>query len=98
MRFAQEPPAEDEYLITGLWDQVFAALAETPRDTNVGGGRKKTSREHLRQLADAKADDTSNPISTQQANHLIIKRQVPARKGKWRIVPQDVEKPREPAE
>jgi hypothetical protein len=97
MRFAQEPPAEDEYLIAGLWDR-FLPRWRKRHEIQMSEEAEKKLVEHLRQLADAKADNTSKPISTQQPNHLIIKRQVPTRKGKWRIVPQDVEKPREPAE
>jgi hypothetical protein len=91
MRFAQEPPAEDEYLITRLWDR-FLPRWRKRNAIQMSEEVEKKLVEHLRQLADAKPDNSSKQISTQEANHLIIKRQVPARKGKWRIVSPAVEK------
>jgi hypothetical protein len=97
MRFAQEPPADNEYLITGLWDR-FLPHWRKRHPIQMSEEVEKRLVEHLRQLADAKADNISKPINTQEANHLIIKRQVPAGKGKWRIVPPSVVKSREAEE
>ena len=97
MRFAQAPPAEGEYLITALWDRFLPRWRKRTA-IQISKEVERNLVEHLRQLGDAKPDDTSKPISTQEANHLIIKRQMPARKGKWRIVSPAVEKNREAEE
>jgi hypothetical protein len=88
MRFAQEPPAEGEFLVTALWDRFL------PRWRNrkpIGLSRETEQKllERLRQLTDTNPDTSSKPISTQEANHVLIRRQVPERKGKWRVVPSD---------
>lgn len=91
MRFAQDPPVEGDYLITALWDR-FLPRWRKAKPVQMSEEAEKRLVEHLRQLAHAEIDNTSKPVSTQEANHVIIKRQVPARKGKWRIVPPEVEK------
>jgi hypothetical protein len=93
MRFAQHPPADDEYLVTRLWDRFLPRWRKNVAEPiQMSEEAEKRLVEHLKRLEkDAKVDTSSDPVGTQEADHLIIKRRVPARKGKWRLLPPEVE-------
>ena len=48
--------------------------------------------EHIRQFKEnAKVTDPSIHLSSEEANHIVIEKLIPARRGKWRLVPPEVE-------
>ena len=93
MSFAKHPPAEDDFLVTRLWDRFLPRWRKNVADPiKMSEEAEKRLVEHLNYLKnEAKIDTSSNPVSTQKADHMIIKRRVPARKGKWRLLPPEVE-------
>lgn len=93
MRFAQHPPADDDYLVTRLWDRFLPRWRKNATEPiQMSPEDEKKLVEHLKSLEkDAKVDNSSEPVGAQEADHLIIKRRVPLRKGKWRLLPPEVE-------
>jgi hypothetical protein len=99
MQFASYPPSAMDNAVTQLWDKQMrpgwrenaaereAELGE-PRDT--AGGRQTAAefRERIEQaqpLAAPPASGVDGP------DYVVIRRQVPVRKGKWRMVSKEVE-------
>jgi len=93
MSFAKHPPAKDDFLVTRLWDRFLPRWRKNVADPiQMSEEAEKRLVEHLNRLEkDAKVDISSEPVGVQEADHLIIKRRVPVRKGKWRLLPPEVE-------
>ena len=94
VKFAQHPPADGEYLVTRLWDRFLPRWRKNVAEPiQMSEEAEKRLVKHLNSLEkEAVVDISSEPISVQEADHLIIKRRVPARKGKWRLLPPEVER------
>ncbi len=82
MSFAHFPPADGDFLVSRLWDQP----------------QIKTKDEHsklltkLNEIADAPRMDDPPEFSMETADAVMIKRSVPLYRGKWRMLPPEVEK------
>ena len=100
LTFASYPPSDIDNAITRLWDTHmrpdWREIAKK-REAELGGPRDEDSdRETVadlnRRLAEAR------PVSEEEASYseggpdyFVISRQVPAKKGKWRMVSREVE-------
>jgi hypothetical protein len=104
MAFAHNPPPHLDNLVVALWDKHMRPDwrdgAESPEqvlarrrapDEEEGDGAEFRARiENARPLEDGEAQRADG-----EPDYIVIRRQVPVRKGKWRLVPEEVEKPAE---
>lgn len=103
MTFAHYPPAELDNLVTKLWDKhmrpdwregakppdrILREWAARKNERHVRGFRGLV--EGARPLADGEAHSGTNEM-----DYVVIGRQMPVRKGKWRLVPEQMEKDEE---
>ena len=97
MSFAPEPPREGDFLTALIWDQFLpgwrARTDRADRVRNQVGDKAildalKPMMEAAKRAAPAEAFDIKSADST------IFSRKVPAKRGKWRIVPPEVENER----
>lgn len=83
-----EPPDDDRYLTTRLWRGFLPGWRPGEKRTVTSSERDS---EVLKEFREAEAaPDSGVPVPTDAADFVIIKREVPVRMGKWRIVAQDV--------
>ena len=93
MRFAPYPPLEGEYLVSRLWDRFLPKWrAHAAERTDVSKDKEKEIIEGLRQFKEEVGkDEPQPPIEMDNADHVILERKVPVRRGKWRLLPPEVE-------
>ncbi len=95
MSFAYYPPLEGDFLISRLWDKMMrpqwrqnAAQQREP----ISEESRKRLMNVFRQIADApRAEGREAQFSVKEADAIMLKRKVPIRKGKWRLLPPEVE-------
>jgi hypothetical protein len=97
MVFARVPPPELKNLVVELWDKHargdWRAGAETPEQIltrraavqESGADEIRTKVETAQPMAETEALPERDP------DYIVIRRQVPVHKGKWRLLPQEVE-------
>lgn len=98
MRFAFYPPDEDKFLITRLWDKHMNPEWRQHKREHENAPTPKPNAEATKPLFDAirVAEKGGQPMkpyvptSTDDAHHVVIKRNVRARKGKWERFPPEV--------
>jgi hypothetical protein len=96
MRFAQRPPAEDDYLTTKLWDQFLPKWREPHRPAS---DRAKAKAQALaKALSDQERPRKTAGQLVKSGPHdpVAFERHVHARKGKWQVIPPEVVKTGEP--
>ncbi len=95
MRFAPRPPLDSNFLVTRLWDKHSGKSWRNEANSNaisVNPEIQEKLMEHIRQFKEnAKVTDPSIHLSSEEANHIVIEKLIPARRGKWRLVPPEVE-------
>ncbi len=100
LQFAGWPPSGLDNLVTRLWDKHMRPdWRETAEEQEARRGKPRDEEADRTTLADMKGRVESAqpvpeavvPASGDEADYAIIARQVPVRKGKWRMVSQDVE-------
>ena len=95
MSFAHFPPADGDFLVSRLWDQL---MRPGWREYAANPPQIKTKDEHsklltkLNEIADAPRMDDPPEFSMETADAVMIKRSVPLYRGKWRMLPPEVEK------
>lgn len=102
MRFAHYPPADlNDNLVVQLWDKHMKAGwrddAKTPEEVLARWneeGPQPIPDEILASIAEA-TPETSPAADSSLAEHdyVLLRRQMPARKGKWRLLPESVTGP-----
>lgn len=104
MAFAHQPPADLDNLVVQLWDHHaqgdWRQGAETPEE--IYARRQEQSAEGdsavatIRERLDS-AEQVGEGLDALAGDpdYVVIARQVPVRKGKWRLVPEDAEMPDE---
>ena len=104
MAFAHYPPAKLKNLVVELWDKHMRPDwrdgAETPQEVlsrwratqqEEGGAAAFRARvESAQPVADAEVQ-----LEDGEPDYVVIRRQVPVRKGKWRLLPDEIEKAEE---
>ena len=100
LQFAGWPPSNVENVVTQLWDkhmrpdwrEIAAAREDErakPRDEEAD---RRTLAEMRSRVGSAEpVAETEAPPSGDDADYVIIRRQVPVQKGKWRMVSKEVE-------
>jgi hypothetical protein len=88
MAFAQDPPPNTDFLVTRLWDRFLPrwrqnrAFERSPdRDAKILEAIKEMER------AERLTGDAARDVDTDSAGFVMRRMRVPARRGKWRIVP-----------
>lgn len=97
MSFAHYPPVEGDFLVSKLWDKLMSPEWRTRAAAPAEIMSKESEAEiiaELSQIADAPRLSGEPPVSLQEAGGMVVKRRVPAFRGKWRLVPPEVENAR----
>jgi hypothetical protein len=105
MAFAHYPPADlNDNLVVQLWDKHMKAGwredAKTPEEvfarTNEEGPRPIPD-EILASMTEATPETSpAADLSSAEHDYVLIRRQMPAHKGKWRLLPESVTGPSNP--
>jgi hypothetical protein len=99
MAFAHCPPPELDNLVVELWDkhmrcgwrddavapEQILARWQAMQEERGQVAEVRTRREGAQPVADAEQH-----LADGEPDYLVIRRQVPIRKGKWRLVPDEV--------
>jgi hypothetical protein len=105
LQFASWPPSGLDNLVTRLWDKhmrpdwrtIAAEHERTPGNPRDRDADRTTLAEMNARVESAqRVPEAEEPASGDEADYAIIARQVPVRKGKWRMVSQDVEEGERP--
>lgn len=90
--FAFYPPKDDSFLTTRLWDKHMSStwreqnvMPKPQPDSEIG----KMIREEMRRLEEAPPTSNKN-VPFDKVDHMVIRRMVRARKGKWIRFPPEV--------
>ena len=94
IRFAFYPPTDDSFLITQLWDKHMSSSwrenQAKPRP-QIHGRVENELIKKIRQFEDeAKPISDNKFINSDEADHIMIKRKVYPKKGKWARFPPEV--------
>jgi hypothetical protein len=92
MKFARVPIGEPSNLLIELWDRHLPGWRhreETPLPIEPEAQKKLV--QHLRQFTDAPGDDAAMTADQHDLDQMAIRRLVPKRKGKWWLLPKDLD-------
>ena len=100
LQFASNPPAELDNAVTRLWDKHmrpdWRASARAHEEAVAAPRNRSREKETLREIKERlkRAQPIANPeafFGGDAADYVVIRRQVPVTRGKWRMVPREVE-------
>lgn len=96
MRFAVYPPEEIDTSVHQLWDKFLPIWrqhsAQRKTKTDFSKESDKELVEHLNKLEKESVPiQTEKQITADEADHVMFQRVIPIKKGKWRLVPPEVE-------
>jgi len=100
MAFAHYPPAELDNLVVQLWDRHMRPdwrdSAQTPQQVLERRAAQQEERGAAALRADVEAaqpvTEAERHLSDSGPDYVAIRRQVPVRKGKWLLLPEEMEK------
>jgi hypothetical protein len=97
MKFAVYPPEEMNTLVVNLWDKFLPIwrkhCKEKKRKPIASKESEKNTVDNINKLVkEAKTLKNTSLISDDEVEHFIFKRMVSVKKGKWRLLPPEVEK------
>jgi hypothetical protein len=94
MTFALYPPADDAYLVTGLWDKHMSPTWRKDQAEPRPRPESRVSNDIIEQMRRFKEEGTPVPdssrVSSDEADHITIERKVLVQKGKWKRFPPEV--------
>lgn len=91
MRFARYPPDQLDNTVTQLWDRYMRGWREAnPLVEESDLDRGSDNRMSAERLVDIVEKSVSVP-STADSEYVMIRRKAPVRKGRWRLMPPEVE-------
>jgi len=90
--FAPQPPLDDAFLTSRLWDRFLPDW----RNLMTGAPKRSAKSEvalmdRLRRMDSAREDESGEQFDPDAAQFLSISRQVPIRRGKWRLISREAE-------
>jgi hypothetical protein len=92
LSFAHYPPVEGEFLTSKVWDKL---MKPDWREDAKGPGITLSEKQEKELIAHvnrmARAAPAAGEVTSDETQATIVERRVPARKGKWRLVPPEVE-------
>ena len=94
MSFAHFPPADGDFVVSRLWNQLMR-----PGGREYAANRPRSVRKEeqsqilakLNKITDAPAMENPPEFSMETADSVTIKRSIPLHRGKWRMLPPEVE-------
>jgi len=90
--FAPNPPTEDTFLVTRMWDLYLPKWRTTGAPVDLPDHLQEALRKLVdRVQTESRAADVGEQYTIADANFLQIQRRIKGVKGKWRRVPLDVE-------
>jgi hypothetical protein len=101
MVFARYPPAELDNLVVQLWDRHMRPgwrdSAQSPQQVlerrRAGEQKGRSAAAFRARLEFAQlATEAERALPDGEPDYVAIRRQVPVRKGRWRLLPEEVEK------
>jgi hypothetical protein len=93
MSFAHYPPTDGDYLVSRLWDKLMApGWRENATKPQKPRSRETDERLIEQMRAVEEAPSTAKDFDPADADAVIFTRMVPLRRGKWRLLPPEVEK------
>ena len=96
MCFAHYPPVVGDFLVSKLWDKLmrpeWREWAVRPPEIKSKESEAKIIAE-INEITDAPRLGAP-PVSLEQVNAMVVKRSVPVHRGKWRMLPPEVENAR----
>lgn len=95
MKFAVYPPEDIDNLTAKLWDKflpIWRKHSEQKRKEKKDPEESRKLVQHLNHVEKESQPFQSTPsITADEADHVMFKRTMPLRKGKWRLLPPEVE-------
>lgn len=94
MKFAPYPPRDVDTFVTRIWDQLSSSWRKDAeeKDNGIDLPPDEDLIKHLNRLEkDAKPIANSDSIPSDEASHIVIQRYSSAKKGRWRVLPKEVE-------
>jgi hypothetical protein len=82
-----DPPQDGDYLTTRLWNRFLPGWRPGVRDVAIS---PEAEEKLIREFNEAAEGPTGPPVTVDSAAFVIIKRSIPVKMGKWRIIAQDV--------
>ena len=97
MKFAVYPPEEMNTLVVNLWDKLLPIWRKHSKEKNkrpiVPKESEKNTVDNMNRLVkEARTLNNTSQISDDEVDHMVFKRMVLIKKGKWRLLPPEVEK------
>ncbi|MGO9455379.1 MAG: hypothetical protein ACLQDV_30675 [Candidatus Binataceae bacterium] len=90
--FAPYPPFDDSFLTSRLWDRFLPGwrnrMTHKPEES---AESKAELLDRLRRMDTAQDDESGEQFDADSARFLSVSRQVPIRKGKWRLISREAE-------
>ena len=95
MRFATYPPEDIDTVIAQLWDKylpIWRKHAEEKRTEKKDPEDSKRLVEHLNNVGkNSQPITTERPVTADEADHVMFQRTMHLKKGKWKLLPPEVE-------
>ncbi len=94
--FADYPPTDSSFLVTRLWDKHVPAWRErSAKKQEISQDAKQALRQLINRLQkEAQPVNPDKPPTVAEANWIMVEREVPFQKGKWRRFPPEAERKR----
>lgn len=97
MKFAVYPPEEVNTLVVDLWDKLLPIWRKHSTEKNkrpiLPEESEKNTVDNMKRLVkEAKTLNNTSQISDDEVDHIVFKRMVLIKKGKWRLLSPEVEK------
>ena len=94
MSFAPCPPLEGGFLTSDLWDKHLPSWRkQAERPSKLSEEAVQKIQKKMKEMVEAAESSSvgTQPSDVSNATQTVIRRRVPTRKGKWRMVPPEVE-------
>lgn len=95
MRFARQPPAELDNTVTRLWDRHMPRWrenADQPESDDAEAAKPVSDAAEFRdRIERAQPVELDPAVDVEAADYFVIRRQIPVTKGKWRLLPEQLE-------
>lgn len=95
MKFAIYPPDDIETLIGKLWDKYLPIWRKHSSEKRIEKKSPEDSKKLVERLNNLEKNSqpivSDNPVTADEADHVMFSRSMPLRKGKWRLLPPEVE-------
>jgi hypothetical protein len=97
IKFAFYPPVEGDFLVSRLWDRFMVRdwrdrARQKPQEIQISKEAQENLIEELKRMKDAaRQGESAEVFDSDEADQLLRQIVVPVRRGKWRLLPPEVE-------